>query len=112
MVKFDHNSRMLNWTNLVNESIQLVKWTGVKSVVLVIFTIFIGLLGMISKGLIINYVLRFAPKNRPINTLMLFEQVSKKYIEIDLRKVCTLYIHEMDTLCFCKLHVIIFPFFN
>ena len=79
MVKFVHNARMLNWTHLVNESIQLVKWTGVNSVVLVIFTIFIGLVGMISKGLIINYVLRFAPKNRPINTLMLFEQVSKYF---------------------------------
>ena len=77
MVRFVHNARMLNWTHLVNESIQLVKWTGVNSVVLVIFTIFIGLVGMISKGLIIIYVLGFAPKNRPINTLMLFEQVSE-----------------------------------
>ena len=85
MVIFDHNARMLNWTHLVNESIQLVKWTGVNSVILVIFTIFIGLVGMISKGLIINYVLRFAPKNRPINTLMLFEQVSKYFYILTLK---------------------------
>ena len=78
MFKFyDTKTKTLNFTNFGNESIELVKWTGVRSVVLVIFTTFIGLVGMISKGLIIIYVLGFAPKNRPINTLMLFEQVSE-----------------------------------
>ena len=76
-LEFYNYTKTLNLTNFENESIQLVKWTGVKSVVLVIFTTFIGLVGMISKGLIIIYVLCFAPKNRPINTLMLFEQVSE-----------------------------------
>ena len=59
----------------MDNSVKLIQWDGIKSVFLIALLSTFGFLGFLAKGLIINYVLRFAPKNRPINTLIAIDQV-------------------------------------
>ena len=60
---------------IVDESIQILKWEGWKSWCLALFMSASGLCSLGFKALIINFVTRFAPKDRPLNTLILFQQV-------------------------------------
>ena len=59
----------------MDNSVKIIQWDGIKSVFLIALLSTFGFLGFLAKGLIINYVLRFAPKNRPINTLIAIDQV-------------------------------------
>ena len=64
------------WFKITNESIPLIKWDGLKSILIIGILSLIIVLNVWFKGLIINYIVRFAPKDRPINEMMLLEQVS------------------------------------
>ena len=64
------------WFKITNESIPLIKWDGLKSIFIIGILSLIIVLNVWFKGLIINYIVRFAPKDRPINEMMLLEQVS------------------------------------
>ena len=58
------------------KSIQIIQWDGIKSILLISSMMICGFIGFVVKGLIIDYVFRYAPKNRPINTLIAIDQVS------------------------------------
>ena len=62
--------------DFTDESVHIIKWTSWKSPILIMLLMIIGALGIGGKSLIINYVTRFAPKQRAINTFILFDQVS------------------------------------
>ena len=55
----------------------------------------IVLVGLVIKGLFVYYIWYEAPKERPINTMILFDQVHNKYSLIFC--ICV-YLHLIDTL--------------
>ena len=65
----------LNWIEFKNEAVKLIKWDGPTSVAIIVITSLIGTIGISCKALIVNYVIKYAPKERPINTFTLIEQV-------------------------------------
>ena len=64
------------WIDQTDESVSLLKWEGYKSVLLIVVLSLAIIANAICRGLTINYLLKFAPPDRPINTLTFFEQVS------------------------------------
>ena len=57
------------------KSVQLLEEGNVKGISLAIGISIVALVGIIIRGLFIYYVKYAAPKERPINTLMLYDQV-------------------------------------
>ena len=70
------------WIDQTDESVSLLKWEGYKSVLLIVMLSLAMIANATCKGLTINYLLKFAPPDRPINTLTFFEQVSFVHIPI------------------------------
>ena len=62
-----------------NSSVKLIQWEGYKSIALILAMSICAIVGFLGKGLILNYVFRYAPKNRPINTMIAIDQVSKMW---------------------------------
>ena len=69
------NTFQINWVEFKNEAVKLIKWDGPISIVIIVITSVIGTTGVVCKGLIVNYVIKYAPRERPINTFTLLEQV-------------------------------------
>ena len=70
------------WIDQTDESVSLLKWEGYKSVLLIVMLSLAMIANATCKGLTINYLLKFAPPDRPINTLTFFEQVSHRFLFI------------------------------
>ena len=58
-----------------NKNIELLEEGKVEGISLAIVISIVALVGIIIRGLFIYYVKYAAPKERPINTLMLYDQV-------------------------------------
>ena len=70
------------WIDQMDESVSLLKWEGYKAVLLIAVLSLAIIANAICRGLTINYLLKFAPPDRPINTLTFFEQVSDGFLFI------------------------------
>ena len=66
----------------MEKSVQLFEEGNVRGVCLAIGISIVALVGIIIRGLFIYYVKYAAPKERPINTLMLYDQVSNMLLQI------------------------------
>ena len=69
------NTFKVDWVEFKNEAVKLIKWDGSTSIIIIVITAVIGITGVVCKGLIVNYVIKYAPRERPINTFTLLEQV-------------------------------------
>ena len=72
-----HITDPFHWIHRKDQTITLFEWDGLESVLVIIYTLIMGIKNIVCKVLIINYILRYAPKDRPINNMMLVEQVKK-----------------------------------
>ena len=70
----------LKLVHLQDESVDFIKWNSTRSPLIITIFGFLSILNIIGKGLFINFVRNKAPKTRPINTLILVEQVIFYYI--------------------------------
>ena len=64
-----------HWIHRKDQTITLFEWDGFESVLVIVYALIMGITNIVCKVLIINYILRYAPKDRPINNMMLVEQV-------------------------------------
>ena len=69
-------SNFFEWFKRQDESIPLIEWDGWASIGILFIVIISSCINIVCKGLIIHYTWNYAPKGRPINALILFEQVS------------------------------------
>ena len=58
--------------------LELLKFEGMKSVSIIIITLVAGAISFVYKAMVIWYIVLFAPKARPINWLILLDQVRIK----------------------------------
>ena len=65
-----------NLTNLnfEDESVKVIQWHGLFSILLIIFCSILGIISTSGKSMIIYYILYRAPR-RPMNTMILFDQI-------------------------------------
>lgn len=72
------NQSNIQVIDFTDESVSLLKLDWISTSILVFVLIICGLINTGSKSFVINFVIKYAPKGRPINTLTLIDQVSKK----------------------------------
>ena len=58
-----------------NQEMQIFKWEAFKTQFLLALLVTTQVFSLGGKTMIINYVARFAPRERPINTLIMIDQV-------------------------------------
>ena len=75
MSEIPSNNFLLKLIEVKEESMKLIKWDGLYSVAFISFVAICGSICLVSRVLVINYIYRYAPKDRPVNTMTLFEQV-------------------------------------
>ena len=75
MSEIPSNNFLLKLIEVKEESMNLIKWDGLYSVAFISFVAICGSICLLSRVLVINYIYRYAPKDRPVNTMTLFEQV-------------------------------------
>ena len=71
----EEESNIFEWVKRQDESIPLIEWDGWASIGILIIVTISSCINIICKGLIIHYTWNYAPKGRPLNALILFEQV-------------------------------------
>ena len=76
----DEESNFFEWFKRQDESIPLIEWDGWESIGILIVVIISSCINIICKGLIIHYTWNYAPKGRPLNALILFEQVGLNFV--------------------------------
>ena len=76
----DEESNFFEWFKRQDESIPLIEWDGWASIGILIIVIISSCINIICKGLIIHYTWNYAPKGRPLNALILFEQVGLNFV--------------------------------
>ena len=64
--------------NIENHSLTTLTWQGMKLYVLVGIIVFNALVGILGEATIIFYIKKYSPEGRPINKLILVDQVSTK----------------------------------
>ena len=72
--KVDEKSKILV-EGTTDENVHLIQYLPVKTEILVVSLIISGIIALSIKSIFIKYVLLHATKRRPINTLILLEQV-------------------------------------
>ena len=74
---------------ITDESIQVIKWEGLWSVLVITFVAVCCLVGLFSKLLMLIYIKFFAPKARPINNMIFWDTVRDSNLpyEITLRRI-------------------------
>ena len=82
MSDFLSNSSLFQIIQIGDKSVKLIVWDGFYSISLISFVLICGTVCLTSRILVVNYIYRYAPKDRPINTMTLMEQVSKLFIVI------------------------------
>ena len=78
----DEESNFFEWFKRQDESIPLIEWDGWESIGILIIVIISSCINIICKGLIIHYTWNYAPKGRPLNALILFEQVGLDFFSL------------------------------
>ena len=76
-------SQNITWDleSLTDESVQVIQWHGFWSIILICFCCAFAIISTAGKGMIIYYILYKAPK-RPMNTMILFDQVSNFRVSV------------------------------
>ena len=87
-----HHSTMdsaIEIVEVTDESVKMLRWKGPLSYVLLTFLSACGFLSASIKLLFIKYLVWHAPKNRPINNLLLVDQVSFTFVSAEtLLRLC------------------------
>ena len=61
--------------SVTNSSVHLILWNHWTSPIIIGCLFISGIVSLGLKGFIVKYVIRDAPKNRPVNLLIMFDQV-------------------------------------
>ena len=69
------NNFFFYFSELVDKSVKLIEWNGIYSVAFISFSAVCVSVCLVSRTLVINYIYRYAPNCRPINKMILVEQV-------------------------------------
>lgn len=69
-----HRETMLEVYELFDFS-SLIEWHSVRTPMLVVALVVVGSIGTVIKYMFINFIWRHAPANRPINSLLMKDQV-------------------------------------
>ena len=64
--------------NIENHSLTNLTWQGMKLYVLIGIIVFNALVGIFGEATIIFYIKKYSPEGRPINKLILVDQVSTR----------------------------------
>ena len=64
--------------NIENHSLTTLTWQGMKLYVLIGIIVFNALVGIFGEATIIFYIKKYSPEGRPINKLILVDQVSTR----------------------------------
>ena len=72
------NDYLFYLIDIVDKSVKLIELNGVYSIVLIGFSVICGTVCLSSRSFVINYIYRYAPNDRPINKMILIEQVSNE----------------------------------
>ena len=62
--------------NVTHQTIDIIQWHGLTSVALILVLLIFGCTGLLIKFLFVNFIAFGSPVNRPINNLILIDQVS------------------------------------
>ena len=62
--------------NVTHQTIDIIKWHGLTSVALILVLLIFGCTGLLIKFSFVNFIAFGSPVNRPINNLILIDQVS------------------------------------
>ena len=62
--------------NVTHQTIDIIKWHGLTSVALILVLLIFGCTGLLIKLSFVNFIAFGSPVNRPINNLILIDQVS------------------------------------
>ena len=79
MADEDEESNIFEWFKRQDESIPLIEWDGWVSIGILVIVVITNFFNIVCKGLIIHYTWNYAPKGRPLNALILFEQVGLNF---------------------------------
>ena len=82
------NNSLFQIVDVEDKSVNLIVWDGFYSITLISFVLICGSVCLTSRILVVNYIYRYAPKDRPINTMTLMEQVSNIFVFIYKCLVC------------------------
>lgn len=75
------NEEEIKLIELMDESLAVLYWEPVKSITLISIMIVSFVVTLACRYMIANYVIRFAPKERAINSLILIDQVSRYLVQ-------------------------------
>ena len=66
---------MINISDLIDQSVEVIKWEGIQSILLVALLTVCTVINIVGKGLFIHFIWKWAPKGRPINIMFMKDQV-------------------------------------
>ena len=75
LVSISDQSLNITLISASDQSLSIIKWDPLTSPLLIVFLLAFLIGGVSCRTLIVNYVLRYAPKKRPMNSLILIDQV-------------------------------------
>jgi len=71
----ENGSFFIQLVEITDESVQVIKWEGLWSVLVITFVAICCLVTLFSKSLMLIYIKFFAPKARPINKMIFWSTV-------------------------------------
>ena len=82
-MEVDINNSKIQIDSLEDHSLTIFRWQGWPYSFLVCFLSVCAMVTIVGKMMIIYYMTNYAPKRRPINWIILFDQVSCKTTQSD-----------------------------
>ena len=94
--------------NITDETIGIIKWQGSISLILIGILVIFGCIGLVIKAMFVSFIAYNSSKDRPINLLLLIDQVQLSFSYISHRlftKLRKFELYQIDSclmLLFCK----------
>ena len=70
--------------NITDETIGIIKWQGSVSLVLIGILVIFGGIGLVIKAMFVSFIAHNSSKDRPINLLILIDQVKLNFLYLSL----------------------------
>jgi hypothetical protein len=66
--------------NITDETIGIIKWQGSITLILIGILVIFGSIGLVIKAMFVSFIAQNSSKDRPINLLILIDQVKLNFI--------------------------------
>ena len=66
--------------NITDETIGIIKWQGSISLILIGILVIFGCVGLVIKAMFVSFIAQNSSKDRPINLLILIDQVRSNFL--------------------------------